>query len=86
MKKTNLTISYDEEKLSTIMLYMEQKETSLETELCRAVDALYTKHVPVNVREFLDLKSGIAKSAVQKPKPKLVPAATAAETTKGDKG
>ena len=43
MKKTSITISFDEEKLSAL-------ERSLET--------LYTKTVPAGVREFIEMKSG----------------------------
>ena len=57
MKKTNINIMYDEEKLSAIKLYMSQREMDLKSELEKSVDALYSKYVPANVREFIDMKS-----------------------------
>ena len=36
MKKTNVTISFDEEKLTALRLYMEQKDLQLEDELTKA--------------------------------------------------
>lgn len=58
MKKTNVTISFDEEKLSALRLYMEQKDLQLEDELTKAVEGFYGKHVPANVREFIEMRSG----------------------------
>lgn len=59
MKKDSITIPYDEEKLAALRLYLEQKGQSVEQEMASAVDALYAKAVPGNVREFLDLRSGM---------------------------
>lgn len=33
MKKTTITLTYDEEKLSALKLYLRQKEQSVETEI-----------------------------------------------------
>ena len=56
MKKTSVGIMYDDEKLNAIRLYMSQRD----------LDSLYAKYVPANVREFIDMKSVLAKP----PKPK----------------
>ena len=66
MRKANINIMYDDEKLSAIRLYMSQRDLNLSEELEKAVDALYSKYVPSNVREFIDMKSSQAKP----PKPK----------------
>ena len=58
MKKTTISVAFDEEKLSAVKLYMEQKGLSFETEMERAADALYGKYVPANVREFIEMRSG----------------------------
>ena len=58
MKKTNVTISFDEEKLTALRLYMEQKDLQLEDELTKAMEGFYGKHVPANVREFIEMRSG----------------------------
>lgn len=72
MKKTTLTVSYDEEKMAALKLYMEQKGTAVEKELAKALDTLYAKSVPAGVREFIALRSGNATesstSKVQKQK------------------
>lgn len=57
MKKTTINISYDEEKLSAIKMYLGQKGSSLDDELVKMLDTLYSKTVPANVREFISMKS-----------------------------
>lgn len=69
MKKINITISYDEEKVSTLKIYLEQKELSLEGELEKCIDGLYAKQVPSQVQSFIALRSGTAIPA-STPKPK----------------
>lgn len=58
MRKATLNIPFDEEKYSTMKLYLDQKGVSIEDELVRHLEALYTKTVPPVVREFLDLRAG----------------------------
>lgn len=70
MKKTNISIMYDDEKLSAIKLYMSQRDLDLISELEKSIDSLYSKYVPANVREFIDMKSSQAKPPKpKKPKP-----------------
>ena len=66
MKKTSLSIMYDDEKLNAIKLYMSQRDLDFKEELEKSVDSLYAKYVPANVREFIDMKG----SQVKPPKPK----------------
>ena len=70
MKTATITISYDEEKLAALRLYLGQKNQTLEEELLTATDNLYTKTVPNNVREFIDLRAGKTVSEPKKRKPK----------------
>ncbi len=70
MKKVNITISYDEEKLNALKLYLEQKGQTVENELTAAADSLYNKAVPAGVREFIDLRAGLPKPEEKKKKPK----------------
>jgi len=59
MKKTTISVSYDEEKLSALKLYLEGKDITIEAALEKALNSLYTRHVPVKVRSYFDLRSGI---------------------------
>ena len=70
MKKTNVSIMYDDEKLNAIRLYMSQRDLDFKEELEKSVDSLYAKYVPANVREFIDMKgSQVKPSKPKKPKP-----------------
>ena len=77
MKKVSISISYDEERVKALNLYLEQREGKLEDELLKAVDALYTKTVPSNVREFIDLRSGTPTQPTKK-KPRSASSAVVA--------
>ena len=73
MKKAVIPVSFDAEKLSAAKLYMAQKDLSFEEEMEKAADALYSKHVPAGVREFIELNAGNKTAAVKPKKPKAVP-------------
>lgn len=68
MKKANITISYDAEKLSALKLYLGQKNLFVEAELVAATDTLYIKTVPANVRDFIELQAGNVKQSERKKK------------------
>ena len=55
MKKTSVSIMYDDEKLNAIRLYMSQRDLNFKEELEKSVDSLYAKYVPANVREFIEM-------------------------------
>ena len=66
MKKTSVSIMYEDEKLNAVKMYMEQRDLDFKEELEKSVDSLYAKYVPANVREFIDVKSVLTKPS--KPK------------------
>ena len=66
LRKINVTFSYDDEKLSAIKMYMEQKDTDFTEELVKAVEGMYSKYVPSKFREFIDMREKNKPS----PKPK----------------
>lgn len=69
MKKTTITFSYDEEKVKALRLYLELKGSKLEDELTKIIDTLYTKTVPVGVREYIAMSFGEEMpSAIPKPR------------------
>ncbi len=57
MKKTQITISFDEEKATALKMYLGQRNSSVESEVEKALDTLYNKIVPVGVRQFLELRA-----------------------------
>ncbi len=70
MKKVNVMISYEEEKLNALKMYLEQKGQVLEQELTTAIDSMYTKTVPSGVRDFIEMRSGSVKPTERKKKSK----------------
>lgn len=56
MKKT-ISVQISDEKLSAIEMYLEQKNTTLASELDKYVEQLYGKIVPQNVREYIEKMS-----------------------------
>lgn len=73
MKKATVSITFDDEKLSALKMYLAQKNIQVETELEKSLDTLYTKTVPAGVRDFIEMRSGSAPAAPaarpKKPKP-----------------
>ena len=76
MKKTNITIAFDDEKLSALKMYLGQKNTTVEKELTKAIDVLYGKTVPAGVREFIALRTG-TELPTEKKKKNVAPSAVA---------
>ncbi len=73
MKKATMTVSFDEEKLNALKMYLGQKGQQLEGELAKALDTLYTRNVPAGVREFIHMRSGAGPAPAPKPAYKKKP-------------
>lgn len=70
--KVVLNIGLQPEKIQAINLFLEQKNTTLQAELQKYTEQLYTKIVPQAVKDFIDAKAELEKAAKQlkeKPKP-----------------
>ena len=72
MKKTSITITGEEDKLSALRLYLAEKDVQVEEALAKALESLYAKAVPQPVQHYLELRSGTADSTAP-PKPKSEP-------------
>ncbi len=70
MKKTTITVSYDEKKYKALKIYLERKDMTTDEELARALDTLYNKTVPADVRKFLEMMSGGTAAPTSAPHPK----------------
>lgn len=69
MKKTNLTIEVDTEKLAALRQYAAKKNVNISAELSSAVERLYEKYVPSAVREYLAERDAVAPSSPPRPHP-----------------
>lgn len=58
MKKSNITIPFDDEKYQALLLFAGMKDTNIETELEDAVQKLYEKYVPKDARTLVDMMTG----------------------------
>ncbi|MBQ6170636.1 MAG: hypothetical protein IJK30_11845 [Ruminococcus sp.] len=67
--KRSITVQIPEEKLSAIEMYLEQKNTTLAAELDKQVEQIYTKVVPQNVREYIELT---AKLQIRRPRKSII--------------
>lgn len=74
MSKTNITITFDEEKLSALDFALRKENVTAQQKIEKAVDALYERVVPEPLREYIDSRLTPAakpkravKTALQKP-------------------
>jgi hypothetical protein len=77
MKKTTVSISYNEEKLSALRLFLEQKGLTLDAELEGFVSKLFKRVVPQNVQKYLELKDCVVPTPT--PKKQSAPGSAASE-------
>ena len=64
MKKVNITLAFDEDKLDALEFSLKKENSSVQSRMEDALQQLYEKTVPEPVREYLDSKAAPA------PKPK----------------
>lgn len=70
-KLMTVQIEFDREKLSALKMYLGQKNMKIETELEKLLDGIYTKYVPSDVRNFIDLRAGLPISSTKPKRAKL---------------
>ena len=57
MQKTEITLSFDGEKLDALEFYLKKENTTVQKRMNEALMELYERTVPDAVREFLDRKT-----------------------------
>lgn len=68
MKNTNLSVTFNTEKLDALTYHMGKKDADLQTELQDTVQKLYERYVPQATRDYIDDK--LSREAAEKRKPK----------------
>ena len=68
MKKTNITLTFDDDKLDALEFSLRKEHSSVQSRMDDALKQLYEQAVPEAVREYLDSKAGPAPA---RPKPLL---------------
>lgn len=67
MKKANITIHFEQEKLKALQFYAGKKDASLQAELDEYLQKLYEKYVPARTREYIE---SMAEDEKTKPRPR----------------
>ena len=57
MQKTEITLSFDGEKLDALEFYLKKENTTVQKRMNEVLTELYERIVPEAVREFLDRKA-----------------------------
>ncbi len=65
MKKANLQVSFDADKLNALRFYMQKKEMNVEDELQDHISKFYQKVVPAQVREYVESQSETPKQEIK---------------------
>ena len=56
-KFSTVQVEYETEKLEAIRFYLRDRQTTVERELAEAIEALFKKSVPVQVRDYIERKN-----------------------------
>lgn len=56
-KFASVQVEYDSKKLEAVIFYLRDKKTTIERELTDALDAVYKKNVPAQMREYIERKT-----------------------------
>lgn len=59
MKKVEITLSFDEEKLEALEFVLRKEKTTVKKKLDEALVQLYEQSVPEPVQEYLESKSSV---------------------------
>lgn len=70
MKKVNITIAFDDEKLDALEFTLRKENASVQARMDEALKQLYEKSVPEPVREYLDSRVTPTTKVKRPPKPK----------------
>ena len=69
MKKVNITLAFDEDKLDALEFSLKKENSSVQSRMEDALRQLYEKTVPEPVREYLDSRA--APTAKPSARPRL---------------
>lgn len=68
MKKVNITLTFDDDKLDALEFSLKKENSSVQSRMEDALRQLYEKTVPEPVREYLDSKTVPAAKPQRTPK------------------
>ena len=65
--RDRIILSMSDEKLSALEMYLAQRNTTLRAEIDKYAEQLYSKTVPQNVREYIEMTSDSKPIRKQRP-------------------
>lgn len=65
--RDRIILSMSDEKLSALEMYLAQRNTTLTAEIDKYTEQLYSKNVPQNVREYIEMTSDSKQIRKQRP-------------------
>ncbi len=68
MKQTTVAVQWEEEKVAATRMYMKQKNLNFEEELKKAMEVLYSRNVPLVVRDFIDMRTKATIEVIGEPR------------------
>lgn len=77
MKKSSITIPFEDEKLQALRLFSGKKNADIDSELEDAAQKLYEKYVPKDARELVEMMAGSDTAAKPRVKKQAAGKATA---------
>lgn len=90
MKKVNITLTIDDEKLGALEFSLQKAGTTVQKKMDEALRQLYEETVPEPVREYLDARTAPARpkrptkpAAPKNPAPPKAPTPSAAQAEEG---
>ena len=84
MKKANITVALDEEKLGALEFSLKKEGSSVQARLEQTLGQLYERAVPAPVREYLDSRAAPAPRPKRpRPAPKERPVQAETEADQG---
>lgn len=60
MPKSTVTVTCDKDKVEAADLFLRLKDSYIELELQKCVDAIYSKNVPAAVRDYIKKKTDMS--------------------------
>ncbi len=83
MEKSEITLSFDSEKMSALTIYLEKEGSTVQKKMDESLRQLYEQSVPEPVREYLDIRAAPVRPKrpprPNRPKAEQTPAVPAGE-------
>ena len=79
MRKVDVTLTFDDDKLDALTFFLSKQDTTPLKELAKKLDELYAQYVPADTREYVESRSAASRPKPKRPTPKPQPQVKAEE-------